>query len=295
AQDSAITSGLQDVVLLFGGRIERLEPKAVTAPAGQPAQPPSRPEFKTLIRSGPTSGSMAYAGILNRSMFGGSTLNPNRQPTRVGSSQSMAAHITGGDKKLNVVLVSDLDMVSDLFFAMRENGALDMEFDNVPFVLNAVDELIGDRSLVDLRKRRRTFRTLERIDARRQQEAEEMLKAEAAAREDAQARLNEAQARLDQRVREVEQRTDLDAQSKEIMMGSVQNAEQARIAAQTVVIEQQRTRKIEDARLASKKNIDRIESGVRIAAVALPPVPALLTGLAVMVRRRRAGSAPRLD
>jgi ABC-2 type transport system permease protein len=297
AQDSPITSGLQEVVLLFGGRIERLEPKA-PAPAapGQPAPAaPSRPEFKTLIRSGPTSGIVPYNTILTRSMFGTPQLNPNRRPTRVGSSQSMAAHITGSDKKINVVLVADLDMVSDMFFAMREQGATDLEFDNVPFVLNAVDDLIGDQSLLALRKKRRTYRTLERIDERRQAETEQTQKAEEAARAEAESKLSEANARVEQRIKEVEQRTDLDQQSKEIMMGSVQSAEQARLTTQTLVIEQQRARSLEDARLASKKNIDRIESGVRIAAVALPPVPALLVGLFVMVRRRRAGSAPRVD
>ncbi|MDP1663151.1 MAG: Gldg family protein [Phycisphaerales bacterium] len=297
AQESAITSGLQEVVLLFGGRIERLEAKApAPSAAGQPAPPePSRPEFKSLIRSGPTSGTVAYSTILTRSFFGSPQLNPNRRPTRVGSSQAMAAHITGGDRKLSVVLVADLDMVSDMFFAMREQGAIDLEFDNVPFVLNAVDALVGDQSLLELRKKRRTYRTLERIDSRRQDESEQMQKAEEAARAEAQAKLAEAQARVDQRVQEVSQRADLDQQSKEIMMSGVQSAEQARLTAQTVVIEQSRARAVEDARLAAKKNIDRIESGVRIAAVSLPPVPALLTGLVVMVRRRRAGIAPRAD
>jgi ABC-2 type transport system permease protein len=297
AQDSPVTSGLQEVVLLFGGRIERLEPKAAAAAPGQPAPPPSAPEFKTLIRSGPTSGIVPYNTILTRSMFGGTTLNDKRSPTRVGSSQSMAAYITGGggERKLDVVLVADLDMVSDLFFNMREQGAADLEFDNVPFVLNSVDVLSKELPLVELRKKRRTYRTLETIDAKRQEETEQTQKAEEAAIADAQAKLNEAQVRVDQRIREVEERKDLDNQSKEIMMSSVQSAEQQRLAAQTVVIDQDRSKKVLDARLASKKNIDRIENGVRIAAVSLPPVPALLTGLFVMVRRRRAGSAPRSE
>lgn len=295
AEDSPITSGMQEVVMLFSGRIERLEPKVAAPAPGQPAAPASSPEFKTLLRSGPTSGTVAYNTILARSMFGGTNLNPKRQPTGVGSSRSMAAALTGGPSKVNVVLVADLDMISETFFQMREQGAQDLEFDNVPFVLNAVDALIGDQSLVELRKKRRVYRTLERIDARRQIETEETQKAEATAREEATSKLNEAQARLDQRVKEVEARKDLDQQSKEIMMGSVQTAESSRLQAQSVAIEQQRTRAVEDARLASRKNIDRIENSVRIAAVALPPVPALLTGLIVMAQRRRAGSAPRTE
>lgn len=298
-QTSPITSGLQEVVLLFAGRIERLEPKVAPAAPGQPAAPASRPEFNTLIRSGPTSGYVPYNTVLTKSFFGSPQLNPERRPTRVGNSQSMAVRITGGNtlagKKLNVVLVADLDMISDTFFQMREQGAQDMEFDNVPFVLNAVDSLAGELSLVELRKKRRVYRTLDLIDERRLAETEQTQKAEETARLNAQSKLNEANARLQQRIEEVEKRTDLDQQSKEIMMGSVQAAEQIRVTAQTLEIERQRAREIEDARLASKKKIDRIESSVRIAAVALPPVPALLTGLFVMVKRRRAGSAPRAD
>ncbi|MBY0398224.1 MAG: GldG family protein, partial [Thermoleophilia bacterium] len=290
AQDSPITSGMQELVLLFCGRVERLEPKP--AAAGQPA--PSATEFKTLVRSGPTSGTVQYSSIFTRSFFG-QNLNPNRRPTRVGVSQTLAARVTGGEKKVNAVLVADLDMISETFFQMREQGAQDLEFDNVPFILNAVDALIGDQSLVELRKKRRVYRTLERIDARRQIEVEETQKAEAAAREDAESRLRDAQARLDQRVKEVQQRIDLDEQSKEIMAASVQSAEQSRLTAQTIAIEQERNRRVEDARFASRKNIDRIQNGVRFAAVALPPFPALVTGLLVMVRRRRAGSSPRLD
>lgn len=296
AQDSPITSGLQEVVLLFAGRVERLEAKPPTAATpDKPAATPARTEFKQLIRSGPTSGIVPYGTILSKGFFGSPQLNPNRRPTRVGNPQTMVAHVTGGDKKINVVLVADLDMISDTFFALRENGAMDLEFDNVPFVLNTVDALIGDQSLLELRKKRRVYRTLQTIDVRRQEETEQMQKAEEAARAEAESKLSEAQARLDSKVREVEQRKDLDQQSKEIMMSSVQSAEQSRLSAQTVVIEEARARAIVDARLASKQKIDRIESSVRIAAVALPPVPALLTGLFVMIRRRRAGSAPRSE
>ncbi len=69
----------------------------------------------------------------------------------------LAAHLTSENDnpyKLNVVYVADVDLISDWFFVMRNLGELNLHFDNVPFVLNAVDVLAGDRTFLDLRQRR---------------------------------------------------------------------------------------------------------------------------------------------
>src|SRR5690606_5106657 len=66
-------------------------------------------------------------------------------------------------KDAHVILVSDLDMISDIFFDLRRRPteAMDfLNFDNIAFVLNCVDTLAGDESFVALRKRRPQHRTL---------------------------------------------------------------------------------------------------------------------------------------
>ena len=89
----------------------------------------------------------------------------------------LAAHIQGipvGAKAprapMNVVLVSDVEMISDVFFAWREQGSIpgqeiNFDFDNVTFVLNALDALAGDDRFLELRKRRPKHRTLDQFDA----------------------------------------------------------------------------------------------------------------------------------
>ena len=86
----------------------------------------------------------------------------------------LAAHIQGtprgGTKPINVVLVADVEMISDIFFAWREQGSIpgqeiNFDFDNVTFALNALDSLAGDDRFLELRKRRPKHRTLERFDA----------------------------------------------------------------------------------------------------------------------------------
>ena len=66
------------------------------------------------------------------------------------------------------MLVADAEMVSDIFFRWREQGSIpgqdiNFDFDNVTFVLNALDSLAGDDRFLELRKRRPQHRTLERL------------------------------------------------------------------------------------------------------------------------------------
>jgi len=286
-ETEAITSGLQEVVMLFPGRIERTETKKPAEGSGTVA---SGPDFTALMRSSPTSGQMPVSSIVQRTMFG-TTFNENRKPIRTNTSQVLAALIKGksGESNVNVILLGDLDMVSETFFNLREQGSGatgGLEFDNVTFILNCVDVLSGDQSLLDLRKKRRTYRTLETLEARRQSEINSAKAAQSTAETEAETKLAEAQARLNAEVKKVQDRQDLDESAKRVMVETVRTAEQRRVDAQTKTIEDQKKQAIEDARLQTRAEIERIQTGIRLAAVTLPPVPALAIGLAVMIRRR---------
>ena len=81
----------------------------------------------------------------------------------------MASNRPAGRAEINVVLVADIDMLSPAFFQLREQGdipelGIRFEFDNVTFVLNALDELAGDNRFIDIRSRRPKYRTLTRIE-----------------------------------------------------------------------------------------------------------------------------------
>ena len=116
-----------------------------------------------------------------------SELNPDR-PHKLGPNTEyiLAAHITGRlpaaaaadakkdpkakpekapDTNVNVVLVADIDMLTDEFFNLREQGempgmGMTFDFDNMTFVLNAIDALAGEDRFLELRKRRPKHRTL---------------------------------------------------------------------------------------------------------------------------------------
>ncbi|MFH1265924.1 MAG: Gldg family protein, partial [Planctomycetota bacterium] len=74
-------------------------------------------------------------------------------------------------RKLDVVLVADIDMLHREFFRLREMGSVPeagvrFDFDNVTFVLNVLDTLAGDDRFLEVRKRRPKHRTLTRIEER---------------------------------------------------------------------------------------------------------------------------------
>ncbi len=196
----AISSGLQQVLFLFPGAVAKLNTSDLT--------------FDPLVTTGEKTGTVLYRDILEMSPFGPRGLNPDRRQKPTNQAYVMAAHIEGkvkvapqadeekkeeaGKKEnakseekkpressINVVLVADVDMLSPEFFRLREQGnnpeaGIHFDFDNVTFVLNALDELAGgeqSNDFIAIRKRRPTHRTLTRIEQRTEKAKQEAVDA----------------------------------------------------------------------------------------------------------------------
>jgi ABC-2 type transport system permease protein len=274
---SPASSGLQEVVFLYAG--------AVTKGAGDF-------DFRPLLRTGQTSsGSFAYPQLVQRSFFG-TQLNRSLPHRPDGKDYTLAAqsrsNATGaGAKPTNVILVADADFVSEQFFDLRKQGAAGLNFDNVTFILNAIDVLVGDESFVALRKRRPRHRTLERVEAQTRAFTTKRAEDEKQAEGDAEKALAEAQKHLTEKVREVESRSDLDAQAKEIMARNLQEVENRRLQVLKANIEAEKNAKIQRSRESTESQVRAIESSLRGFAVLLPPIPVFVMGVVVFVRRAR--------
>ncbi len=287
---SPASAGLQQVVLIYPGYLEPL--------AGSTA------EFEPLLTSGEVSGVLPYFQMVQRN-FLGSQLNPNLphrpdpmtyvvaaeartfRPDETGEDGEAQAPSTGADST-RVIAIADLDFISEQFFELRRIGPPNLNFDNVSFFLNAMDVLVGDESFVSLRNRRVRHRTLEAVEQRvlayTEQRSAEEDEAEASADE----ALRQAQERLDRRIAAVRERDDLDAQAKDIMARNLEEVEQRRFQVLEANINANKEAEVRASEERMEAQIRRIQSGIRTAAVLLPPIPVFLLGVWTFVRRRRA-------
>ena len=298
---------LQELVMLYPGHIN---------PTLNPAL-----EFTPLVRSSFQSGPLSYFQMIQRTLFG-VQLNPNLPHQPDARDFILAAHVRGtgaqpegeslenaaedagaqsadeetaeeipaepaGDTpEINVIVVADIDFISEQFFQIRAQ-APELNFDNVSFFLNAMDLLTDDTAFISLRSKRARHRTLERVEAQVQGFIEARIAGEEQAEQDAQVALDEAQQRLNERVAAVEQRTDLDVQTKQIMARNLQEAENRRFEVLRTNIETEKEARINASEEDMEAQIRSIQNNIKTFAVLLPPLPVLAVGVLIFLRRRK--------
>ncbi|MCY4635680.1 MAG: Gldg family protein [Acidobacteria bacterium] len=188
---------------------------------------------------------------------------------------------------IDIIVVADLDFISEQFFQIREQAPGGLNFDNITFFLNAMDTLLGEDAFIDLRSRRARHRTLERVEAQTAQFIEQRTADEQQAEADAEEALTEAQQRLNDRVAELQGRADIDAQTRQIMVRNLEEVENRRLEVLSANIETEKDARIQASRENMEAQIRRIQTSIKTFAILLPPVPVVLLGIAIFVRRKR--------
>jgi len=266
-----VSSSLQEVVLIYPGTIRPNDQGKTT--------------FSPLLQTGVASGTLPWNRLVQQSFFG-MELNRNVSHEPDKGNHILAARIEGKDSApVKAIVVADSDLLGEQFFELRKRGIENMNFDNVTFMLNAVDYLAGDSSFIALRKRRPRHRTLEVVEARTRVYEEQRLKETQAAEATAEKRLEEAQKRLDRAVDDLRRRTDLDDQTREIMISNLQSVENRRLTVARANIEDEKQRQIEDSRANMESSVRGIQNMIKLLAVALPPIPAFLLFLIFALKR----------
>lgn len=275
-QEEPVSSGLQEAVLLYAGVLKPAE----ESEAGT--------EFTPLLRTGTDSGKTFWFRLVQQSVFGLqlSTSVPHEPDDE---SHVLAARVVSEseEKPVHAIVLADADMLGEQFFELRRQGIEALNFDNVTFLLNAVDRLAGDDAFIALRKRRRVHRTLETVEARTRRYEEDRLAETQNAEQEAEEKLNTAQARLDEAVQALQDRTDLDAQTKRIMIANQERIENRRLTVARSNIEDEKERLIETAREDMESAVRAIQNTIKLLAVALSPVPAFLLFVFVAGKRRQ--------
>jgi ABC-2 type transport system permease protein len=299
--DDPIVSGLQQLLFFFPGAVEQSEG--------------SKLDFTPLATTG------NLTGYVRQSDLQGAQGDMGLRLQKTGAPYIMAARVTGmaddreqlsldeldketddaedkadADEKkeavpINAVVVSDIDALSDVFFTIREMGEeedaiVQWNFQNVAFVLNALDSLAGDDRFLDVRKRTRNHRILEKIE----EATEEYRDLAADNREkfidEAKAQIDGVQEEFAKKIAEIEANPNLQSLEKS------QRIEQARILFSRsrdvgmAKIEAERDRQIRQSERDLTAKVRGVQDFYKLSAVLLPPVLPILLALLVYFHRR---------
>jgi ABC-2 type transport system permease protein len=137
------------------------------------------------------------------------------------------------EPEINVIVVSDIDCLYSAFFALRARGddpdaEMELDFDNVPFVLNVLDVLANDERFVEIRTRRPVHRTLSGVNEKTQAAKEQADKARDKFVKDFEKTRAKAQKEFDDQIAELKKREGINAQQAAIEILTKQQSEQRR-------------------------------------------------------------------
>ncbi len=192
--------------------------------------------------------------------------------------------------RIDVIVVADIDVLTDELFHLRRRGnevdGINLNFDNVNFVLNAIDSVAGDERFLAVRCRRPKHRTLSKFD----KDTDKIRRGTMTEI----ARLNDKSREETQRIKDAFNETKTQLQ-KELESGM--NEKVLRQATALVVLHKQYmitlekmtrdlNQEMERAEVEQNESIQAIQGRYKLLAVALPPLPPLLIGVVVMVMRR---------
>jgi ABC-2 type transport system permease protein len=315
--DDPITSGLQEVLIPFPGILVS-----------------SRGGFDPLITTGAYTGTIG-AGEL-RDLLGGrgelevAELERREKPT-YGEQYVLAARVKRTHKaeeppsemdeaskeadstdkksasakpatkatKIDVVAVSDIDLLHNNFFDMRaqQDTELALAFDNVTFVLNTIDVLAGEDRFVKIRKERPIHRPLERVEQRMERVRQDADELKDAMRMKFEKEKGEAEASMRKSVDELESVVkDLREGKEKVNFGAIREAatkleaqrqvEQRRLTAKIAQFNQEYEQKSKEQERKLLVDMRNLQDSYKMMAVFLPPIPLLLVALGVYFNRR---------
>jgi len=291
--DQPITRGLQEVLFPFPGGIEKTGGAELT--------------LTPLARTGRRSGTIEVARV-EQALQGGDSrmLRAFEKPGDETMTLAVALErklppANEGEpapKPIRAVVVSDIDLLSGVFFGLRNrrDDTFNFDFDNVTFALNALDWLSEDERFVEIRKRKPKHRTLERIEdavASAREDAEKQRAAFISEFDKAERGANEAMEKevgaFEKKIKEMEEQGDANPQAA--MQAIQQLASSQRLAQRKLdtKIEQLRRKRDAEVEAVERKleaTIRREQDWQKWLAVILPPIPPLIVAFFVFFRRR---------
>jgi ABC-2 type transport system permease protein len=195
--------------------------------------------------------------------------------------------------KINVVLVADIDWIAPIIFKLREMGQdpdsiIDFKFQNVSFVLNILDELAGDDRFIDLRKRTRSHRILEKVEEATEEQRKDSLDEQNKFASDARQQIEAAQDEYRKKMTDLEKRDDLDPRVKEQMMERERIRLERMRDVKIASLEKERNAKVKQSERELASKIRGVQDRYKLLAVLVPPILPIVLAFFVFFNRRKA-------
>jgi len=268
------------------------------------------PEDKTMSDAGAEEGkpeAAAAAGEKPAAAAADETAKPEAQDAAGGAKESPKPEAEKEKRRgIDVVYVADIDLMMPGFLRMRarpgEDAEINWQFENVNFVLNVIDVLSGDDQYVNIRKRKPKHSTLRIVEVntqeardeeytRRREYEREFEKAVKEIEDENQKEIKKFEEALEELKTKQRQEGEAgirfsDLQSRAQKLAEVQERLKRRLGVKREQLQRQRDENIEDIRRKVDLQIAGIKNYYKFLAVAIPPIPPLLIGLIVFVRRR---------
>ncbi len=312
--EESITAGLKQLLFLFPGAIRRREASDLTftplvytgketgtVPASEIMQPAFfgqggglnqgrrlRPTREEYVLACHIKGKVKDA----LPMADGSQDDPTTDlPLAKPDNTLLSSPATKKGKEVDVILVADIDLLYSAFFNIRSRGQdeeadVNLNLDNVTFVLNALDRLAGDSSFIEIRKRRPSHRTLETFEQATADSRIKVLEATEKFRNEFEDQRQAEQKKLDEEVAKIQKQKDVDAMTVMQQVQIAQQAGQKRLTTQVERLERQRDEQIKTAERDFAREVRTKQNQVKVNAVLWAPILPLLMGVAVFFSRR---------
>jgi ABC-2 type transport system permease protein len=294
---SPVSSGLKELLMFYPGSLRKSTDSDLN--------------FQPLVSLGTKSGVTPWERLTKTPVRESRTLNPRTgrittetQPARSQITMDelkilepfpqtsmddedhiVAARITGeGDKKLDVIVIADLDFASDLYYIQEE--ALGQKIDNLALLQNSIEVLAGNEGFVALRNRRATPRTLKRLETViedfRVAGAEKRAEAEKKVRDE----LDAEQKKLDEANKEIQADQQLGFFEKLQRTSQEASEAQRRFDLKKRRLDRELKQTITALETRQQQQISNLENRTRNVSIFAAPLPALFLGIVVLWFRK---------
>jgi ABC-2 type transport system permease protein len=211
---------------------------------------------------------------------------PPANDSAEGGDEAAAAPAPAGAGGIHAIFIADIDLISNNFFGMRGDDGLRRNriyFDNITFILNCVDSLAGDTSLFDLRRRRPRQRTLATIENKKESFYDDDNERKKQADKERKDSIRNAEEAFNKTDEDIQNLQNVGYGDKQYLAQRAQADAKEKLKSDLEEIDKKQKTAYAGSSRELRIAVSEIESGVKWAAVCLPPLPAVLLALFVLI------------